>query len=67
MKVRRLIANDFKNTWSSGFDFILTPTTLSTAPLLNEFIQLDNRTQCAAQDYCTQAVNMAGNFLTNYW
>lgn len=60
MKVRRLIADDFKNSFSSGVDFILTPTTLSTAPLLRDFTQLDNRSQCAIQDHCTQAVNMAG-------
>ncbi|XP_065201109.1 glutamyl-tRNA(Gln) amidotransferase subunit A, mitochondrial-like isoform X1 [Planococcus citri] len=60
MKVRRLIADDFENAWNSGFNFLLTPTTLSTAPLLSDFTKLDNRSQCALQDYCTQAVNMAG-------
>lgn len=60
MKVRRLISNDFAVIWSSGIDFLLTPTTLTTAPLLSDFIQLDNRQQCSTQDYCTQPANMAG-------
>lgn len=60
MKVRRLIADDFKNAWSQGVHILLTPTTLSTAPLLSEFIQTDNETYSSFQDYCTQSVNMAG-------
>ncbi|RZF38219.1 hypothetical protein LSTR_LSTR005580 [Laodelphax striatellus] len=59
MKVRRLIANDFKNVWSK-VDVLLTPVTLSEPPLLKEFIKLDNREQCSTQDYCTQPANMSG-------
>lgn len=62
LKVRRLISDDFKNIWKSNYDFLLTPTTLTTAPLLSEFKSLDNRTQCATQDYCTQPANMAGKY-----
>ncbi|XP_050534476.1 glutamyl-tRNA(Gln) amidotransferase subunit A, mitochondrial [Daktulosphaira vitifoliae] len=60
LKVRRLISNDFNNLWRSDFDFLITPTTLTTAPLLSDFKSLDNRTQCATQDYCTQPANMCG-------
>jgi len=60
LKVRRLISEDFKNVWKSNYDFLVTPTTLTTAPLLSEFKSLDNRTQCATQDYCTQPANMTG-------
>lgn len=60
MKTRRLIANDFKNAWTAGIQILLTPTTLTTAPLYSDFIKLDNGAQCATQDYCTQPVNMAG-------
>ncbi|XP_039277512.1 glutamyl-tRNA(Gln) amidotransferase subunit A, mitochondrial [Nilaparvata lugens] len=59
MKVRRLIANDFKNVWSK-VDLLLTPVTLSEPPLLKEFIKLDNREQCSTQDFCTQPANMSG-------
>lgn len=60
LKVRRLISNDFNNVWKSNYNFLVTPTTLTTAPLLSEFTSLDNRTQCAIHDYCTQPANMAG-------
>ncbi|XP_050430317.1 glutamyl-tRNA(Gln) amidotransferase subunit A, mitochondrial isoform X2 [Adelges cooleyi] len=60
LKVRRLIANDFNKVWQNGYNFLVTPTTLTTAPLLKDFKSLDNRTQCATQDYCTQPANMSG-------
>lgn len=60
LKVRRLILNDFNNVWKSNYNFLVTPTTLTTAPLLSEFTSLDNRTQSAIHDYCTQPANMAG-------
>lgn len=60
LKVRRLIAEDFSNVWNSGVDVLLSPTTLTEAPDVEEFSRLDNREQCAAQDYCTQPSNMAG-------
>jgi aspartyl-tRNA(Asn)/glutamyl-tRNA(Gln) amidotransferase subunit A len=60
MKVRRLISNDFDKVWKDGYDLLLTPVTLSAAPTYTDFIRLDNRTQTAVQDYCTQSANMAG-------
>lgn len=60
MQLRRLISEDFKNVWDNNIDLLLTPTTLTDAPNYNEFILLDNQTQCLIQDYCTQPANMAG-------
>ncbi|XP_042241099.1 glutamyl-tRNA(Gln) amidotransferase subunit A, mitochondrial-like [Homarus americanus] len=60
LKVRRLISQDFDKVWSSGVDLLLTPVTLSTAVRYSEFNNVDNRTQQATQDFCTQAANMAG-------
>uniref|UniRef100_A0A1B0DI58 Glutamyl-tRNA(Gln) amidotransferase subunit A, mitochondrial n=1 Tax=Phlebotomus papatasi TaxID=29031 RepID=A0A1B0DI58_PHLPP len=60
LKVRRLIAQDFENVFKEGYHVLLTPTTLSEAPVYEEFIGYSNRDQCALQDYCTQPVNMAG-------
>ncbi|KAH1001447.1 hypothetical protein HUJ04_005467 [Dendroctonus ponderosae] len=59
LKVRRLISNDFHDVWEN-VQILLTPTTLTTAPLYQDFIQKTNRDQCALQDYCTQPANMAG-------
>ncbi|KAI4486444.1 hypothetical protein M0804_005814 [Polistes exclamans] len=60
MKLRRLISQDFDNVWNNNIDLLLTPTTLTDAPIYDEFILLDNQTQCLIQDYCTQPANMAG-------
>nr|CAD7401361.1 unnamed protein product [Timema cristinae] len=60
MKIRSLISRDFSRVWNSGVDVLLTPTTLTTAPLNSEFRASSNREQCAIQDYCTQPANMAG-------
>lgn len=72
LRVRRLIAEDFQNIFKSvsknddkcddnnGVDILLTPTTLSAAPLYKEFISSTNQDQCAVQDFCTQSANMAG-------
>lgn len=65
LKVRRAISNDFDHVFhnkdkSQNIDLILTPTTLSDAPLYSEFTENSNRDQCAVQDFCTQAANMAG-------
>lgn len=65
LKVRRAISNDFDRVFHNkdkkqNVDLILTPTTLSDAPLFTEFTQNSNRDQCAVQDFCTQAANMAG-------
>jgi aspartyl-tRNA(Asn)/glutamyl-tRNA(Gln) amidotransferase subunit A len=59
LKVRRLISEDFRKVFSN-VDILLTPTTLSDAPLLNDFVKNNNRDQCAIQDFCTQPANMAG-------
>lgn len=65
LKVRRLICNDFDRVFCNennekNIDLILTPTTLSDAPLYQEFVKSSNRDQCAVQDFCTQPANMAG-------
>ncbi|XP_076680796.1 glutamyl-tRNA(Gln) amidotransferase subunit A, mitochondrial [Andrena cerasifolii] len=60
MKMRRLISDDFDIVWDNNIDVLLTPTTLTEAPDYNEFLTLDNQTQCLIQDYCTQPANMAG-------
>ncbi|KAF7390142.1 hypothetical protein HZH68_011999 [Vespula germanica] len=60
MKLRRLISQDFDKVWDSNIDLLLTPTTLSDAPIYDEFVLLDNQRQCIIQDYCTQPANMAG-------
>ncbi|XP_008478370.1 glutamyl-tRNA(Gln) amidotransferase subunit A, mitochondrial [Diaphorina citri] len=60
LKVRSLIAQDFLRVWHSGVHALVTPTTLTTAPLVSQYIQLDNREQCSVQDYCTQPANLAG-------
>nr|XP_019526977.2 glutamyl-tRNA(Gln) amidotransferase subunit A, mitochondrial [Aedes albopictus] len=59
LKVRRLIANDFDRAFQK-VDILLTPTTLSDAPRYSEFVQSNNRDQCAVQDFCTQPANMGG-------
>uniref|UniRef100_A0A182UC82 Glutamyl-tRNA(Gln) amidotransferase subunit A, mitochondrial n=1 Tax=Anopheles melas TaxID=34690 RepID=A0A182UC82_9DIPT len=59
LKVRRLIADDFARAFKE-VDVLLTPTTLSEAPLYKDFVQSNNRDQCAVQDFCTQPANMAG-------
>ncbi|CAB3232528.1 unnamed protein product [Arctia plantaginis] len=62
LQLRRLIHDDFKNVFNgeNAVDLLLTPTTLSDAPLFEEFTSKNNRDQCAYQDYCTQPANMAG-------
>lgn len=64
LKVRRLIAEDFVNVFcgDQAVDVLLTPTTLTDAPKLEEFVKNNNRDQCAVQDFCTQPANMAGKF-----
>jgi aspartyl-tRNA(Asn)/glutamyl-tRNA(Gln) amidotransferase subunit A len=60
LKLRRLIYDDYIKMWSTGVDILLTPVTLSDAPLFSEFTEKDSRAQSADQDYCTQPANMAG-------
>ena len=59
LKVRRLISNDFRKCFRE-VDVLLTPTTLSEAPFLENFIKKHNRDQSAIQDFCTCPANMAG-------
>ncbi|XP_059169821.1 glutamyl-tRNA(Gln) amidotransferase subunit A, mitochondrial-like [Physella acuta] len=59
-KVRRLISNDFQNVFSTGVNLLLTPTTLTDAPLYSWFSKQDNRTRCEEQDIFTTPANMAG-------
>lgn len=62
LQVRRLIFDDFQKVFGgeNRVDVLLTPTTLSDAPLFSKFGQNSNRDQCALQDFCTQPANMAG-------
>ncbi|XP_016985162.1 glutamyl-tRNA(Gln) amidotransferase subunit A, mitochondrial [Drosophila rhopaloa] len=65
LRVRRLIAEDFVKVFEASdkedhVDILLTPTTLTEAPLYKDFASLTNRDQCAVQDFCTQPANMAG-------
>lgn len=65
LRVRRLIAEDFAKVFEptpaeDRVDILLTPTTLTEAPLYKDFASLTNRDQCAVQDFCTQPANMAG-------
>ncbi|KAK9869760.1 hypothetical protein WA026_003492 [Henosepilachna vigintioctopunctata] len=59
LKVRRLISNDFDNVFEE-VQILLTPTTLTTAPLFSDYIKKSNSEQCSQQDFCTQPANMAG-------
>lgn len=59
LKVRRLISDDFRKAYKE-VDLLLTPTTLSDAPLLKDFALKHNRDQSAIQDFCTCPANMAG-------
>ena len=59
LRLRRMILEDFRKVWEE-VDVLVTPVTLSPPPLYSEFSSVDNRTQTATQDYCTQPVNLAG-------
>uniref|UniRef100_A0A069DZ46 Glutamyl-tRNA(Gln) amidotransferase subunit A, mitochondrial n=1 Tax=Panstrongylus megistus TaxID=65343 RepID=A0A069DZ46_9HEMI len=59
LKIRQLICEDFRKVWEV-VDILLTPTTLTEAPIFEDFIKHDNREQCALNDYCTQSANMSG-------
>lgn len=68
LKVRRLISQDFQNVFAGdkAVDVLLTPTTLTDAPKLEDFIKNNNRDQCAFQDFCTQPANMAGELIERF-
>ena len=55
-----MIYEDYLKVWSTGVDVLLTPVTLSDAPLFSDFVRKDSRAQSADQDYCTQPATMAG-------
>lgn len=59
-KVRRLIAEDFRQVFGAGVDILLTPTTLTEAPTYSWFTEVDNRTRAEEQDVFTQPINLAG-------
>lgn len=59
-KVRRLIAEDFRQVFGGGVDILLTPTTLTEAPTYSWFTEVDNRTRAEEQDVFTQPINLAG-------
>lgn len=65
LKTRRLISNDFDNVWDE-VSLLLTPTTLTEAPLYKDYLQKANHYKLN-EDYCTQAANMAGNLNKNYY
>ncbi|GAB1606997.1 hypothetical protein Ahia01_000982400 [Argonauta hians] len=60
MKVRRLISNDYRAVFASGVDVLLTPTTVSDAPLYSEFRQGGAATQIRHQDAYTVTANLTG-------
>lgn len=61
LKIRRLIIEDFKKVFNEqNFDFLLTPVTKTEAPLFSEYTNESNYDRFALEDFCTQAVNMAG-------
>ena len=61
LKIRRLIIEDFKQAFDrQQFDLLLTPVTKTEAPLFSEYVDEQNYERFALEDYCTQAVNMAG-------
>ena len=59
LRIRRLVQQDFIKAWEE-VDILLTPVPLTPPPLYSEFCSLDNRSQTATQDFCTQPVNLAG-------
>ena len=63
LKIRRLIADDFRKVFNQGVDLLLTPTVLGDAPHYDWFSQADNRTRTQEQDVLTEPVNMAGELI----
>lgn len=49
LKLRRLIYQDYVKVWRDGIDLLLTPVTLSDAPLYSEYTRKDSRAQSAEQ------------------
>lgn len=62
LKLRRLIYEDYVKVWQQGVDFLLTPVTLTDAPLFSEYKQHDSRTQSAQQVH--QNMNNNCNFIS---
>lgn len=59
-RVRRLITQDFNDVFNQGVDVLLTPVTISTAPLYSEFIKESNSERTQQHDIYTQAANIGG-------
>lgn len=61
LKIRRLIIGDFERVFKElGYDLLLTPVTKTEAPRFTEYTDESNYERFALEDFCTQAVNMAG-------
>lgn len=61
LKIRRLIIRDFERVFKEqAYDLLLTPVTKTEAPLFSEYTDESNYERFALEDFCTQAVNMAG-------
>jgi aspartyl-tRNA(Asn)/glutamyl-tRNA(Gln) amidotransferase subunit A len=57
-KVRTKIADDFKNAWNDGFDFIVTPTSPTVAFTLGA--KTADPLAMYLNDYCTVPMSLAG-------
>jgi aspartyl-tRNA(Asn)/glutamyl-tRNA(Gln) amidotransferase subunit A len=57
-RVRTKIAEDFKNAWSAGFDFIVTPTSPGVAFELGA--KTADPVSMYLNDYCTVPMSLAG-------
>lgn len=61
LKIRRLIIEDFNRAFKEqNYDLLLTPVTKTEAPRFSEYTDEANYERFALEDFCTQAVNMAG-------
>ncbi|XP_044734738.1 glutamyl-tRNA(Gln) amidotransferase subunit A, mitochondrial [Chrysoperla carnea] len=58
-RLRRLIANDFDQVFEN-VHMMLTPTNLSTAPSVKEFLLHDDRSRTAMEDVYTLSANLVG-------
>lgn len=61
-KVRRKIFNEFKETFESGVDVLLTPTVLNTAFPYDWYNDSKNRVKSQDHDAYTAPANLAGKY-----